>query len=80
MYTVTVTDNNNCSNTATVQVNLGQIPTITISPSNPAICEGDTTQLTASGGVTYSWAPAGSVRIRTLQIQKYFRRARLHTL
>jgi gliding motility-associated-like protein len=54
-YTVTVTDNNNCTDIDSVVV--------TVFPAPPAdagsdvdICNGDSTDLTASGGVSYLWS------------------------
>jgi gliding motility-associated-like protein len=44
------------SDTVTLMVNLS--PTITINPSIASICIGDSTDLTASGGITYSWSPS----------------------
>lgn len=52
-YTVTVTDANSCSNTATFTVSVSSV-TASITGTN-AICSGDSTTLTASGGGTYSW-------------------------
>lgn len=60
-YTVTATDNNGCSNTNTVTVNVNPLPTITTSFSSITICEGDTAQLSASGGVSYSWSPGATL-------------------
>lgn len=55
-HIITVTDSNNCSvkDTITIVPNAQQ-PTIIIS-GNTAICAGQTTTLTASGGATYSWS------------------------
>jgi len=56
-YSVTGTDNNGCSNTATVTVLVNALPNVTIN-SNPGltICRGSTTTLAASGAVSYSWS------------------------
>ncbi|MDX1909278.1 MAG: gliding motility-associated C-terminal domain-containing protein [Bacteroidia bacterium] len=56
-YTVTVTDANNCSATDQVTVT----PMYAIAGPGQAICLGDTIGITASGGISYSWAPAGSL-------------------
>lgn len=53
-YTVTVTDANLCSNTATFTVNVSSV-TASISGSPLAICSGNNSTLTASGGGTYLW-------------------------
>ncbi len=56
-YTVIGTDANGCSDTATVTVNVNQLPTIMLNGNNP-ICKGDTTVISASGAVSYTWSPA----------------------
>lgn len=57
IYTVTGTDGNGCSNTATVTVNVFPIPTISVSGKD-SVCLGDTTQLIATGATTYTWTPS----------------------
>ena len=55
IYTVTITDQNNCVTTDTVQIsNLN--PPVIIATANGPFCEGSSINLSASGGVTYSWA------------------------
>ncbi|MEM7035786.1 MAG: LamG-like jellyroll fold domain-containing protein [Bacteroidota bacterium] len=54
MYTVTVTDANNCSDTAMTTVTVNALPTISFSGQD-TICDGDTTTITAAGGTMYSW-------------------------
>ncbi|HCQ30582.1 MAG TPA: hypothetical protein DIU39_09865, partial [Flavobacteriales bacterium] len=51
---VIVTDNNGCKDTATVTVNTNPLPFISISGNN-LICMGDSTTLSASGGIAYTW-------------------------
>jgi hypothetical protein len=60
-YTVTGFDAFGCQNTATVNVTVGNPPSITVtaSPSNVS-CSGTPVTLTASGASTYSWSPAVS--------------------
>lgn len=53
-YTLTGTDANNCSNTATRVVTVMQLPVIRV--NSPTICAGETAILTASGANTYSWS------------------------
>ncbi len=53
-YTVTVT-NGNCTATDTFTISVFNIPTATVT-GNLNICTGGQTQLTASGGNTYSWS------------------------
>lgn len=49
-----------CNGTATLSLAVKPIPTLTISPANAAICQGDSILLTGSGNaITYSWSPGG---------------------
>lgn len=54
-YTVTMIDMNGCTETASVTITVESDPTVTITPSNPVICSGESVTLTASGAQTYSW-------------------------
>jgi hypothetical protein len=60
IYTVTVTDANNCNNSAMVNVVVNPLPVITASGST--VCVNGTVNLAAStaGGVNYSWVGPGS--------------------
>jgi gliding motility-associated-like protein len=49
-----------CSGTDTVIVNVASMTTANAGPDD-SICTGSCTTLQGSGGVTYSWAPAGSI-------------------
>ncbi len=63
-YTLTVTDANGCSNSATVNVTITNPPVASIFSSKTTICSGDTLHLIAGGTGSYSWlengSPAGS--------------------
>lgn len=55
-YTVTGTDANNCSNTATIQIVVNPLPILNIAVNpNDSICNGDMVTLTASGTNNYAW-------------------------
>lgn len=54
-YSVTVTDTNNCSSSTNADVIVNPLPNPSISGSE-VICQGFSTQLTASGGTTYNWS------------------------
>lgn len=54
-YSVLVTDENGCSNTASTQIMVNPLPQVVVS-GQTSICEGDTAHLNASGGVSYSWS------------------------
>ncbi|MFN8287186.1 MAG: gliding motility-associated C-terminal domain-containing protein [Chitinophagales bacterium] len=54
-YTVTVTDANTCTATTSATVTVNAPPTASIAPATPAICNGNSITLTASGGTSYLW-------------------------
>lgn len=54
-YSVTGTDANNCTNTASITVAVIQNPAIVITGTN-TVCAGTSASLTASGASTYSWS------------------------
>jgi PKD repeat protein len=56
-YTVTGTAANGCTNTATRTITVNPTPTITVAASPAAICVGNSTTMTATGGSTYTWMP-----------------------
>ncbi|HYG53250.1 MAG TPA: T9SS type A sorting domain-containing protein, partial [Flavobacteriales bacterium] len=53
-YTVTVTDASGCQNFTNINVNVNALPVISAG-ADDAHCQGDSTQLMATGGTTYSW-------------------------
>ncbi len=55
-YTVTVTDANTCTASASTSVTVNQLPVAAISPAVVAICNGQSTLLTATGGPAYVWS------------------------
>lgn len=55
IYTVTVTDANNCQATGQVAVTIFSLPTISAG-SNQTICLGQDIILTGSGGTQYTWS------------------------
>ena len=60
LYTVTVTDANACSDTASKTVVVNPLPAAAITPTSAHICIGNKDTLTASGGGTYLWSNAGN--------------------
>lgn len=54
-YSVTVTDIHGCSSTASASVLVNPIPEPTITGAQ-SICQGDTSELVAHGGVSYLWS------------------------
>jgi gliding motility-associated-like protein len=59
-YYVSVTDNNNCSNTDSIKVDIISAAQFSVG-SAQTICLNETVQLNASGGDIYSWSPASSL-------------------
>ncbi|MCB9189731.1 MAG: gliding motility-associated C-terminal domain-containing protein [Flavobacteriales bacterium] len=59
-YIVSVTDALGCVQSDTVNVMVNALP-IADAGLNDTICYGDTTQLNASGGITYLWSPNDSI-------------------
>ncbi len=55
-YSVTVTDANTCTATASRLVTVNALPVASISPASVTICNGATTTLTATGGGNYTWS------------------------
>ena len=60
-YTVTVTDANNCSDTASRRLTVNALPSISINGITP-FCQGQSTMLTANGAISYSWSTADTTR------------------
>ncbi len=55
-YTVIASGTGGCTNTAVANVTVNSVPTITTAVSNPTICNGSNTTLTASGTASsYTW-------------------------
>lgn len=59
-YSVTVTDANSCSATASATVTVNQLPVAAITPFTVSICNGASTTLSASGGSSYVWSNAAT--------------------
>ncbi len=61
IYYVQGTDSLGCINTDSALISIYSLPNVAIAPTNPAICYGDSAQLSASGAVNYSWSPSNSL-------------------
>ena len=67
-YTVTGTDNNNCSNNASVKIKILPLPVIVF--SGPAeLCSGeDIATLTAAGGVLFLWSTGQTIQAISISV------------
>jgi hypothetical protein len=65
-YTVTGTDANGCENTASISISVNPLPTIQIIADDNSICDGASTTLTATGGVSYVWSTTQTGSIITV--------------
>lgn len=54
-YQVTGTDVNGCTGTSTVTVTVNNLPAITASATDPTLCVGESTDITATGGTSFAW-------------------------
>jgi gliding motility-associated-like protein len=54
-YKVTATDGNGCTNSKSVQIIVNNLPNVSISGTT-SLCAGDTSTITASGGISYQWS------------------------
>lgn len=64
-YSVTITDANGCQRSASTVVTVYPNPINSIN-SSITICEGDTAQMSVSGGVSYVWTPAVGLSDNTI--------------
>jgi len=58
LYSVVVTDNNNCSAMDTVTVFVNTLPMATVVEDSLLTCDGSAVTLTANGGSQYVWSPS----------------------
>lgn len=70
IYTVTITDQNSCETTATAFVNEFPAVTAAITGDN-TVCPGETTELTASGGISFEWSDFTQSATATLGVGDY---------
>lgn len=63
-YTVVGTDANGCVDSGKVKISVTQLKPITIG-KNDSVCQGESAQLTASGGDSYRWSPGATLNDST---------------
>ena len=56
-YTVTGTNANGCTGSATTYVVVNPLPVVTTAVTIPTVCSGGSTSISATGGIYYSWMP-----------------------
>lgn len=59
-YTLTVTDEWGCKNSSSLPISVNPLPSIQITPDT-GLCPGAPLTLSASGGVSFQWLPAGNL-------------------
>lgn len=59
-YTLTAGGDGGCTYNLTASITVHPQPTVTASASSPAICDGDSSVLSASGASTYVWQPGNT--------------------
>ena len=64
-YTVSIIDNNGCSNSDSITVFVNPLPVIDAG-TNAAICLGDSITLNATGGISYTWSPTTGLNNSTI--------------
>ncbi len=65
-YSVTIVDSNGCTGIATKTIEVHDLPIVVIS-GDREICEGTSTVLTASGGVSYEWSTGETTESITVE-------------
>ncbi|MCB0696147.1 MAG: gliding motility-associated C-terminal domain-containing protein, partial [Chitinophagaceae bacterium] len=60
-YLVTGTDVNGCIDTADINITVKPVPVIKVTSARSFVCDGDTTQLQATGGNTYAWVATNAL-------------------
>ncbi|PCJ23407.1 MAG: hypothetical protein COA97_11770 [Flavobacteriales bacterium] len=61
-YTVVVTGNNSCVDSANINIQVNPLPNVNIT-GNTTICDGSSTTLTAAGGTTYLWNTSDTIPV-----------------
>ncbi len=67
-YSVTMQAYNNCINDTAIKIayiTVHPLPNISVSPTLPSICIGDSVTLTANGASTYTWTPTTGLNTNT---------------
>ena len=65
LYSYTITDNNNCTKTANINLTVNNAPIVVITPSVVNACNGTIVSFTATGATTYTWFSGNSANTST---------------
>jgi gliding motility-associated-like protein len=57
VYSVSISDENNCSDTLSTTITVNQLPIVTATPNDTTVLYNTDLQLAASGATKYSWVP-----------------------
>ncbi|MBA4241337.1 MAG: hypothetical protein C0448_11460 [Sphingobacteriaceae bacterium] len=70
IYSVTGTDMNGCSNSASASVNISNTPTISVNTPSTNVCMGYTMTISASGASNYVWSTGATTN--SINVQPFF--------
>jgi PKD repeat protein len=62
-YKVVGTNTSGCKDSMYFTIHINPLPNLTINPSNPEICYGESVNLIVNGALTYTWNPLDSLTI-----------------
>ncbi len=65
VYVLTVTDGAGCTDVDSILITVNPLPVVLIS-ADTTICQGNSVNLSAQGGVGYLWTPSGSLNNNTI--------------
>ena len=65
VYSVLGIDSLGCTSSSSISVNVNNLPNIDVTSVDSKICLGESTFLTATGGVQYNWDPSNSLSSNT---------------
>jgi len=69
-YSVTGTDMNGCSNSATASINVSSTPTVSVNTPSTNVCMGYTMTISAVGALNYVWSTGANTN--SINVQPFF--------
>lgn len=67
VYSVSGTSSLGCIGVGTFSLNVLQLPTLILTPNQPSICAGESTTMSVTGAVNYTWMP-GSIISESISV------------